>query len=655
MPIRISSPNIRPFRADTAAPEAQYRLARDRDRSLQHGLAALTSAAAQILNVGERYHEQERLNFNNKTKILAHGQFYQAVDEWERGLTGENAMESVAGLDGRLTEIGTKLLENAPDDKTREATGMQLAMLKSTIMRDVGKKAHGVHVEYSAGMVDQALNDTLKSAYHSGLGGGGPADLTAYLDAVDTTVDAQAQAGYWLDPLTAQKIKRKSKSDIAKGFVRGGLDADNDATVLQTIGNLQAGRYNALDFEDVLVLGHAAAAARERIKNKREAEARSAAANAEDATVSKVYAAALSITSQGDRQDPGAAAALLYSPTAKELFKGVSDKTLAKAASWARSNWEIQKGRESEQEKDMADAATEVFEESRRKGELTHDKIEADPAVPVSVRTTYHNILDADVEKAAAKKTTAATAASESIAANLLSRVSSGEITRISEIAPYRAQGLRDDEFNTVVKQLETVRESKNKPWLQMADDFLKTVTKTQQNEDGVLEPKDVVRVQSIVQEELSSGKLEAKDILRRTQELTDTVYESSFWKSDNDLRLFQVHPGGQLPVSLKERKTMAEGVENLMTGNEEERALYRSLYPKGHEHIVTPSREQHPDEQAAPLSMDKGAADVVPEDAKKLIAAELRKAGKDALANDPETIRKVYEANKDKFKDLVK
>lgn len=645
MPIKISSPNIRPFRADTAAPEAQYRLARDRDRSLQHGLAALTSAAAQILNVGERYREQERLNFNNKIKILAHGQFHQAVDEWERGLTGENAMESVAGLDGRLTEIGTKLLENAPDDQTREATGMQLAMLKSTIMRDVGKKAHKVHVEYSAGMVDQALNDTRKSAYHSGLGGGGPADLTSYLDAVDTTVDAQAQAGYWLDPLTAEKIKRNSKSDIAKGFVKGGLDADDDATVMRTVGDLQAGRYNALDFDDLLILGHSASAARERIKNKREAEARAAAANAEDATVSKVYAAALAITSQGDRQDPSAAAALLYSPTAKEVFKGVSDKTLAKAASWARSSWEVQKGRESEQEKDMADAATEVFEDLRRKGELTHDTIEADPAVPVSVRKAYHEALDKDVETASTKKTTAATAASEVIAANLLSRVSSGEITRVSEIAPYRSQGLRDDEYNTVVKQLETVRESKNKPWLQMADDYLKTVTKKEWGDEGVLEPKDVVRLQSIVQEELSSGKLEAKDILRRTQELTDVVYTARIWTfGDRDVRRFEVEPGGQLPATVDDREKRDEAVEIIRNNDPD---TYNRLYGRaGQQPAVSPPPAR---------SVDKGAADVVPEDAKKLIAAELRKAGRDSLANDPETIRKVYEANKDKFKDLVK
>jgi|GEM_PF-4242138 len=643
MPIHLSSSPLKLLRADTSGVYTKYRQERDKERSLQGGLAALSQAATQIGNIGEQYREQERLNYVNKSKIAFSVAADQAYGEWEQGLSGENAMESVATLKQRLSDIGTKILENAPDDQSRDVAGMQMLMAASHMQREAGKKAHQVHQSYSIDLVDQALNDARKSAYHSGMGGGGPADLTGYLDAVDTTMDAQAKAGYILDPLSAEKVKRKAKSDIAKGFVKGGLDSDNDSTVLRTVGDLQGGRYNSLDFNDLLVIGHSAAAAKDRIKAKREAEAKRAAAGAEESMAAKVYATALSITSKGQTQDPGAAAELLYSPTAKDLFKGVSDKVLGQAARWARSSWEIQRGREAEQQKDLADSATDVFEDLRRKGELTHDKIESDPAVPVSVRKSYHDILDKDADRLATNTAKQDSATSKSMAASLLSKVASGDITRVSEIAPYRAQGLQDDEYNTVVKSLGNAKESRNKPWMAMADDYLKTVTKSKSNDQGVLDPADVVRVHSILQDELSSGKIEAKDILKRTQELTDVAYTGRFWTfGDRDVRGFEVAPDGQLPAT-KEGQDKRQEALDIIRKNDP--TLYSRLYGSGAQSGAAPAQPRQ--------AVDQGAADAVPEAAKALIQNELKKAGKATLANNPEAIRKVYEANKDKFKGL--
>ncbi len=645
MTIKLSGSPLRLLRPNTEAEEAQFRVARDREISTARGVNDLTTAFAQIANVGARYQEQERLNYVNKSKLSGHEEMLQARDEWEQGLSGENAMESVAALKQRLGDIGTKLLETAPDDKSREVAGMQLNMLASGIMREAGQKAHKTHVEYSAGMVDQALNDTRKSAYLSALSGGSPADLTGYLDAVDTTMDAQAKAGYWVDPVTAEKLKRRAKSDISKGFVKGGLDSDQDGVVLRTIGDLQGGRYNALDFDDLLVLGHSAAAAKDRIKAKREAAAREAKANAEEAAVSKVYAAALSITGQGERQDPGAAAALLFSPTAKELFKGIPDKVLSRAAHWANSSWQVQKGVEAERQKDLEDAATDAFEGLRLRGELTHDKIEVNPAIPAKVRKDWHDILDRDAERVATKTEKAGNEQSKSLAASLLSQVAAGEITRVSEISPFRAKGLQDDEFNTVVKHLETTRDAKNKPWVEMADSYLKTVTKSKQNEAGILEPADVVRVHSILQEELGAGKLEAKDILRRTQELTDVAYTGNFWTfGDRDVRRFEVEPGGQLPATAEGRKTRDDAVDIIRKNDP---ALYNRLYGGD----STPAPAAAPAQQPTPAAAS--TADVVPETARALIEAELTRAGKGDQAKNPDTIRRVYEANKDKFKDI--
>lgn len=612
MPIHLSHSPLKLMRANTDAEEAQYRVARDRERSMERGISDLGNAFAQIAAVGARYQEQERINYVNKSKLFGHQQMLEASDAWEQGLTGENAMESVGGLKTKLGEIGSKILESAPDDQSRDVANVQLSMLASGIVREAGRKAHKVHVDYSTSLVDQALNDTRKSAYHSGLGGGGPADLTAYLDAVDTTMDAQAKAGYWLDPVTADKLKRRTKSDIAKGFVKGGLDSDTDGVVLRTIGDLQAGRYNALDFDDLLTLGHAASSAKERIKAKHEADARRAAADAEDSMVSRVYARALSITGQGDRQDPGAAAALLYAPTAKDLFKGVPDKVLAKAAHWARSSWEVQKGREAEQQKDMEDAATDTFENMRLKGQLSHDTIEANPAVPSKVRKQWHDILDADADRLATKTDKAQGEQSKSIAASLLSKVASGEITRVSEVSPFRAQGLQDDEYNTVVKSLESAKESRNKPWMAMADDYLKTVTKSKSNESGILEPGDVVRVHSILQDELTSGKLEAKDILRRTQELTDLVFHTDYWLGPRDVRRFEVEPGGQLPVTETDRKKRDEALGIVARGGRGEsmRDLTEELFQRSRARLLNKAEPaQTPtDAAAAPQQGGQGA-----------------------------------------------
>jgi hypothetical protein len=581
MPIKLSGSPLKLMRPNTDAEEAQYRVARDREISTARGVNDLTVAFAQIANVGAKYQEQERLNYVNKTKIRALEEGNQFADEWGRGLTGEKPLDQVPHLKNGLDKIRIKLLADAPDDQAREAADMQLSLLNSTLVREGGKLAHKVHTEYSAGMWNAAMNEGRKSAYQAGLKGGGPADLITFIDDVDIATDAQVKAGYWLDPITADKAKRTAKSQRTQSFVKGALDSGDDAIIMRTVNDLRAGRYNSLDPDALETLGHAARAELKRMKSEREAASHRAQALAEDTAASDALKQALSKTSRMGQPDYGAAAELLMSPDVKTSLKGYSDKALSRAASFAVSNYHFQKNRDSERQKNVDDSVTAQLEGLRLKSELTHEAVQkmADAGASPKMLVDWHNVVEAEANNNNVRNASV----SSKIAEGIMSKINTGEITRISEISPFRAQGLQDKEFNAVIKHFNGVKKDEDEPYIKQTFDYLKGISKTKEdgteNKTGILGPTDVVRINSILHSEHEAGKLEAKDMLKRAQELTDVVYTEQFFKSDRPVRRFEVEPGGTLPATKKGIEDRQEALDLLRTGNDEERALYNSLY----------------------------------------------------------------------------